>query len=140
MRNLYIVFDGAPHGPQHPRFVEVEDEDRSSVRAGEWTHEFAPYWRLGPFQEPDTALAQSHSALLAALDRLIEGSLEDTDDPERLRCKWCCMEVSPTEHLDGCLIEERVAQFTSTKGCDDPPVVYSSRYFYLPSDAVTTYV
>jgi hypothetical protein len=30
-----IVFDGPP-GPDAPRFVEVEDDQRRSIRVGEW--------------------------------------------------------------------------------------------------------
>lgn len=50
---FYVVFDGPP-GPEGPRFVEVENEQRQSVRVGEWvpdTKTAEGYWRLGPFQE-----------------------------------------------------------------------------------------
>jgi hypothetical protein len=30
-----VVFDGTP-GPEAPRFIEVEDPDRRSIRVGEW--------------------------------------------------------------------------------------------------------
>ena len=69
---LWILFDGPP-GPEAGRFVEVENEQGASVRAGEWTAEewtkvavrrmraaggglseaevrqrYPQYWRLGP--------------------------------------------------------------------------------------------
>ena len=41
----HIVFDGPP-GPQGPRFVEVEDEQRRSIKVGEWVQRDDGYWVL----------------------------------------------------------------------------------------------
>ena len=43
--HIDIVFDGPP-GPQGPRFVEVEDEQRKSIRVGEWLQRPDGYWLL----------------------------------------------------------------------------------------------
>jgi hypothetical protein len=43
--NIDIVFDGPP-GPEPPRFVEVEDEQRKSIDFGEWVQRSDCYWVL----------------------------------------------------------------------------------------------
>lgn len=43
-RFVDIVFDGPP-SHEAGRFVEVEDENGASIKAGEWI-ESPPYWRL----------------------------------------------------------------------------------------------
>lgn len=48
---IWIVVDGQPGlgGPLQV-FVEVENEARQSVKAGEWRPDVGtPFWRLGPF-------------------------------------------------------------------------------------------
>jgi len=45
MRHVDIVFDGPP-GPVTGRFVEVEDENRASIRMGEWVERDDGYWVL----------------------------------------------------------------------------------------------
>jgi hypothetical protein len=43
--HIDIVFDGPP-GPGGPRFVEVEDEQRRSIKIGEWVRRDDGYWVL----------------------------------------------------------------------------------------------
>jgi hypothetical protein len=43
--HIDIVFDGPP-GPEGPRFVEVEDEQRRSIKIGEWVRRDDGYWVL----------------------------------------------------------------------------------------------
>ena len=40
-----IVFDGPP-GPEGGRFVEVENQERKSIKFGEWVHREDGYWVL----------------------------------------------------------------------------------------------
>jgi hypothetical protein len=40
-----IVFDGPP-SHKSGRFVEVEDQDGKSIRAGKWIHRSDGYWAL----------------------------------------------------------------------------------------------
>ena len=40
-----IVFDGPP-GPEGGRFVEVENQERKSIKFGEWIHRDDGYWAL----------------------------------------------------------------------------------------------
>jgi hypothetical protein len=42
---LHIVFDGPPEH-RAGRFVEVEDANGHSVRAGEWRERFDGFWEL----------------------------------------------------------------------------------------------
>lgn len=42
---VYVIFDGPP-GPEAGRFVEVEDADGNSIRAGEWADRGDGYWSL----------------------------------------------------------------------------------------------
>ena len=51
MKETYIVFDGPPERTPG-RFVEAEDGDGVSVRAGKWEQR-GEFWRLGPFVEAD---------------------------------------------------------------------------------------
>lgn len=46
---LRIVFDGPP-GPEGGRFVEVEDANGYSIRAGGWHHRIDGLWELRLFQ------------------------------------------------------------------------------------------
>ncbi len=52
---IYVIFDGPP-GPESPRFIEVENDQRESVSLGQWQWKEDVkrvgnpfYWRLGPF-------------------------------------------------------------------------------------------
>lgn len=48
LRKVYVVFDGPPEH-NAGRFVEVEDENGHSLRAGGWEKCKDGYWTLGPF-------------------------------------------------------------------------------------------
>ena len=40
-----IVFDGPP-GPEGPRFVEIENARRASIKIGRWVERDDGYWAL----------------------------------------------------------------------------------------------
>lgn len=42
---VYIIFDGPP-GHDMPRFVEIENADGHSVKAGEWLQRPDGFWAL----------------------------------------------------------------------------------------------
>lgn len=67
-----IVFDG-PHGPDGPRFVEVENVNGQSIKFGEWVKRDDGYTVLR-FRNPDKM-----ARLLTAL-REVETYLEDRAD------------------------------------------------------------
>ena len=48
-----IVFDGPP-GPEGGRFVEVENQERKSIKFGEWVHRDDGYWVLRISQSAHT--------------------------------------------------------------------------------------
>lgn len=45
MSTIDIVFDGPPDH-ESGRFVEVEDQNRASIKMGEWVHRDDGYWVL----------------------------------------------------------------------------------------------
>ncbi len=53
---IYVICDGPPSSIEK-HFVEVEDEDGKSVKAGEWAEHplVVSYWRLGPFYAHEPA-------------------------------------------------------------------------------------
>lgn len=53
-KHVDIVFDGPP-GPTSGRFIEVEDENRHSIRFGEWIERDDGYWVLRIPMEPPHA-------------------------------------------------------------------------------------
>ncbi len=60
---VFVIFDGPP-SHESGRFVEVETEDRRSVRAGEWKERPDGYWTLGPFYLAPPTVQPADDALL----------------------------------------------------------------------------
>ena len=58
MKALHIVFDGPP-GPTAGRFVEIEDENGVSFRAGEWHERADGLWEIR-IQQPLAASTAPH--------------------------------------------------------------------------------
>lgn len=81
MRYIDVVFDGPPSVPA-PRFVEAEDPDGNSIRAGEWINRGDGYWALRIYSIPEDEVRSSTPAdeqrlvghmRTAALAQLIKG-------------------------------------------------------------------
>lgn len=100
---LRIVFDGPP-APQSGRFVECENENRASVKAGEWTQEGA-MWVLTvtslptvPLPPPFVPVRKVFTMTEAQKDRLLDacrpvpymmiGSLAPTSPQENANRAW----------------------------------------------------
>ena len=63
---FWVLFDNKL-GPQGSVFVEVENDEHESVKAGRWEDDFTGYARLGPFVE-----AEEHDKLVAVVKRYNE--------------------------------------------------------------------
>ncbi len=52
MKAINIIFDGPP-GPTAGRFVEVETDDGTSLKVGEWIERKDGYWALRITELPE---------------------------------------------------------------------------------------
>ena len=52
MKFIDVVFDGPP-SHEAGRFVEVEDSDGRSIKAGEWIERADGYWVLRLWADPE---------------------------------------------------------------------------------------
>jgi hypothetical protein len=72
-----VVFDGPP-GPVAGRFVEVEDENGVSIRAGKWIDRADGYWALRiPSRAPVPEMPEAWSDLISAITLLAKGQSND---------------------------------------------------------------
>ena len=73
-----IVFDGPPSHVTG-RFVEVENDDGKSIRAGEWIDRGDGYWALriaqpAPLKLEDVAMLCDHGYAICARCDMVPGS------------------------------------------------------------------